>query len=212
MIRLTVRAAGCFLFGLCMTMAHAAEPLTLSANEFIAPAPVADSVIPPAAAPVETSPVPSPSVHSAPVEVPGEWTVEPQILSTCNHAAEYCATGTSHCESWNHCHSGACGHGCKHMKWCHFHTTGDMYPHYAYYPEHHGYYYFRPYNYTTLLEQQHKAVQLGASPINPYSVTMLDPLMAEFARRYPVKEDSYEQVLPQRESLPTLESLLNKNK
>lgn len=202
MIRLTVRAASCFLFGICVSLLHAAEPITLSANEYIAPTPVSDSVIPPAA-PVESSLVP---LQPASVES----TAAPPVLSTCCHAAEYCATGVSHCESWSHCHSGDCGEGCHRIKWCHFHTTGDLYPHYAYYPEHHGYYYFRPYNYTTLLQQQQQAVQLGASPINPYSVSMLDPLMAEFARRYPVEQESYELVRPQRQALPNLESILNK--
>lgn len=178
----------------------------------------------PPAAPVPPSPG-IPEVAPVPEQDPGLTTVTPQpvfsgatseevcsvpqpVTATCCEPVAHCATGSG-CPD-GHCGI-VCGRGhCGHIKWCHVHSTCDMYPHYAYYPEHHGYYYFRPYNYTTVLKHQEEILRLGGQPSNPYSVSMLKPLMAEYAERYPAKEDSYEQVLPQRKTLPSLESLLSK--
>ncbi len=47
---------------------------------------------------------------------------------------------------------------------------GDFYPHYAYFPVYHGYYYFRPYNFTHILPDSAFAEQIGDDPRAPYNV------------------------------------------
>lgn len=68
--------------------------------------------------------------------------------------------------------------GCKLKKrpWWNWKTTGDMYPHYAYTPVYHGYYYFRPYNYINILRQKGEVVALGGDPKAPYSHKMFIPI------------------------------------
>jgi hypothetical protein len=61
-----------------------------------------------------------------------------------------------------------CGSGCGgHPLSCR--STCDMPPHTPYLPELHGYYYFRPYNYTHVAEHQAFVKGFGADPRNPYS-------------------------------------------
>ena len=55
-----------------------------------------------------------------------------------------------------------------------------MYQHYAYYPEMHGYYYFRPYNWTHLAEHQQIATEWGEDPRNPYANTLFDQVYADY--------------------------------
>ncbi|TWT51586.1 hypothetical protein KOR42_34740 [Thalassoglobus neptunius] len=114
-----------------------------------------------------------------------------------------------------------CGHECCTMpgihkrkangklKWCRVWTTGDMYPHYAYKPEHHGYYYFRPYNYVTVLEQQEIGVRLGENRNHPYSIEVFDRIYGEwYADASPSAPLSETDWLPDSDQLPNLEELL----
>jgi hypothetical protein len=102
---------------------------------------------------------------------------------------------------------GIARHGCC-KRHC-LHSTCDMYPHYAYFPEHHGYYYFRPYNYMHIFEHQQQVLQLGGDPRNPYSVSMFAPLHREFEERVPRIHEPEERVRLQEPPLPQLEDLLN---
>jgi hypothetical protein len=97
-----------------------------------------------------------------------------------------------------------CGRCCR---YAHLHSTFDLYPHYAYPPEHHGYYYYRPYNYVHVLEHQSSVVRLGGDPKNPYSVRMFDAIERDFELRYPQIVEP-EAALRLDERLPLLEDLL----
>jgi hypothetical protein len=93
--------------------------------------------------------------------------------------------------------------------WESAHTTGDMYPHYAYYPQDHGYFYFRPYNYMNVYNHMGQVTSLGGDPRNPYSVAMFDPIYEDFYQQYPrVIEPPAGSVRPFGSSLPNLEDLL----
>jgi hypothetical protein len=54
-----------------------------------------------------------------------------------------------------------------------------MFPHYPYYPANHGYYYFRPYNFTHVPAQKEIALILGEDPAAPYGTTAFDRLYAD---------------------------------
>ncbi len=97
-----------------------------------------------------------------------------------------------------------CGRCCR---FAHLHSTFDLYPHYAYPPEHHGYYYYRPYNYVHVLEHQSSVIRLGGDPRNPYSVRMFDAIERDFALRHP-QIVVPEETLRLDERLPLLEDLL----
>ena len=68
---------------------------------------------------------------------------------------------------------GWCGLSC-------FACAGDMPPHYAYYPEMHGYYYFRPYNYVHVPQQQEFVGSYGGDRRDPYSNELFKVIYAEF--------------------------------
>lgn len=127
-------------------------------------------------------------------------------------AAHSCMTGGA-CQSGYGTGGGAgvcgmCGSsycdGCCQLKkrpWLDWRTTGDMYPHYAYTPVYHGYYYFRPYNYTNILRQKGEVVALGGDPKAPYSHKM-------FLRIYEqIDLTAYEESPANGENLPVLEPI-----
>ncbi|MEW4490026.1 hypothetical protein AB1L42_18225 [Thalassoglobus sp. JC818] len=114
-----------------------------------------------------------------------------------------------------------CGHECCTMpgihkrkangklKWCRVWTTGDMYPHYPYRPEHHGYYYFRPYNYVNVLEQRETGLRLGENRNHPYSTEVFDEVYEEmYATTYPPAPLTETDWLPDTDQIPNLEDLL----
>lgn len=103
---------------------------------------------------------------------------------------------------------GCCKRCCNRCRWRWAHTTGDMYPHFAYYPQDHGYYYFRPYNYIHVFEHRARVVSLGGDPRNPYSVAMFDPIYEEFNQNAPVMQPLPGSVHPLGSQLPMLEGLL----
>ena len=100
----------------------------------------------------------------------------------------------------NVCHSG--GVGCQ-LCWhvaC-LDSTCDMYPHYAYYPECHGSYYFRPYNWEHYA--QDTALGLGLGPAAPYSEESFHELMPSTIPEQPL-------IRVRRPKLPNVEGLLRK--
>lgn len=87
----------------------------------------------------------------------------------------------------------------------------NMFPHYAYYPQYHGHYYFRPYNYTTLFQQQDWAAAAGIDPRNPYSNKIFCLAMAGFEQVYRPESAPIGSALPVGNGLPQLEDLLNQS-
>jgi hypothetical protein len=135
---------------------------------------------------------------------------------SCAAAAQYgCG------QSYGACYSQTCGNYCCEKQsccdrcknrcyWHRAHTTGDMFPHYAYYPQHHGYYYFRPYNWMHVLEHQARIVAMGGDSRNPYSVAIFDPIYEDFEQRFPqILEPPAGSVQPLGSGLPNLEDLMN---
>ncbi len=84
----------------------------------------------------------------------------------------------------------------------------DLYPHYAYYPQHHGHYYFRPYNYQTIFEHQQWATCAGLDPRNPYSNKIFCMALAGFEQVYRPENAPIGSALPNGNGLPQLEELL----
>jgi hypothetical protein len=127
-------------------------------------------------------------------------------------SAGYCGGGDCQCGQEDcpcGCNESCCDRCCNKLAWEQAHTTGDMYPHYAYYPQDHGYYYFRPYNYMNVYNHMGQVVTLGGEPRNPYSVAMFDPIYEDFYQQYPrVVEPPSGSVKPIGSSLPNLEDLL----
>ena len=84
-----------------------------------------------------------------------------------------------------------------------------MYPHYAYYPQDHGYYYFRPYNWMHVQQHAGQVMMMGGDPANPYSTAMFDSIYEGFyAENPPLEEPPAGSVEPIGSSLPLLEDLL----
>jgi hypothetical protein len=71
-----------------------------------------------------------------------------------------------------------------------------MYPRTTYYPEAHGYYYFRPYNYVHVAQQQAIAVGWGADPRNPYSNEMFQGIYRQLEVPYYLPEEVSPPSLP----------------
>jgi hypothetical protein len=95
--------------------------------------------------------------------------------------------GTGDCQSVSH--GAGCGHGfcgahsdpATHMR-CRAAwnlSPGNMYPWAPYYPEYHGDYYFRPYHWTQVFEQQRIASRWGADPRMPYASSVFQSVYAE---------------------------------
>ncbi len=59
-------------------------------------------------------------------------------------------------------------------------STCDMHQHYPYEPDNHGYYYFRPYNYTAVWKHQQWTATIGGDPRNPYSRALFIPVYEQF--------------------------------
>jgi hypothetical protein len=91
---------------------------------------------------------------------------------------------------------------------CTLGSTCDMPPHYPYQPAYHGYYYFRPYNYTAVAAHQEAAVQMGLDPRMPYSVANFQRIYAKCPMQFSPTQAPIGTALPQGNGLPELESLL----
>lgn len=72
---------------------------------------------------------------------------------------------------------GGGGRGCKN---CCKDSTCNMYQHYPYRPDNHGYYYFRPYNYPHVWKHQQWVANVGGDPRNPYTKAMFIPVYEQF--------------------------------
>ncbi len=114
----------------------------------------------------------------------------------------------------NACGSSFCD-GCCQLKkrsWLDCVTTGDMYPHYPYTPVYHGYYYFRPYNYTNILRQKAEVIALGGDPKAPYShkmfIQIYDHIDLTSYEEYPSNGDNLPTLEPIHQPLPSLEDIL----
>jgi hypothetical protein len=86
-----------------------------------------------------------------------------------------------------------------------------MYPHFPYYPQDHGYYYFRPYNYVHVNAHIGQVMAFGGDPQNPYSVSIFDSIYEAYYQQNPrVIEPPIGSVQPIGSSLPMLEDLLRR--
>lgn len=72
------------------------------------------------------------------------------------------------------------GCGKRGCKTCCKDSTCNMYQHYPYQPDNHGYYYFRPYNYPYVWKHQQWVANVGADPRNPYTRAMFIPVYEQF--------------------------------
>jgi len=71
----------------------------------------------------------------------------------------------------------------KHGKVPHCCSTCNLLPHIEYFPEAHANFYFRPYTFTRLLQQQDQAARMGINPALPYSNELYEKVYAEFEAR-----------------------------
>lgn len=176
-----------------------------------------ESCVPPAArgcaAPAACAPACAVPTCASPAPAMGGACYQPmdcnQVVGCGSYDGCPCGCGMgSACEC---CESpSCCRRCCNRCRWSRIHTTGDMYPHFAYYPQDHGYYYFRPYNYMHVYEHRARVVSLGGDPRNPYSVAMFDPIYEEFEQNVPPIEVPLPgSVQPLGSQLPNLEDLLN---
>lgn len=93
-----------------------------------------------------------------------------------------------------------CHHRCI-TKYCV--GPGDLHPHYPYFPAYHGYYYFRPYNWTHLEEARAFAAQTGGDSRAPYNTDHLRGMFANAPVVAPnvMPTGAFEDGLPQLESI-----------
>lgn len=131
-------------------------------------------------------------------------------------AAALPGCGNTYGNSCNsYCGDGCCKQSCcdrikNSCAWHRAHSTGDMFPHFAYYPAYHGYYYFRPYNWMTVLQQQSLIMGMGGDSRNPYSVAMFDSIYEDFEQRFPpIINPPTGSVQPLGSHLPNIEDLMN---
>jgi hypothetical protein len=88
------------------------------------------------------------------------------------------------------CENGCCGNTC------------NMPQHLMYYPADHGYYYFSPYNYRTVLQQKLAVTRYGGDSRNPYDNTMFQSV---YEGLEPVSFELSDPRPPQQEAPRTLE-------
>lgn len=113
-----------------------------------------------------------------PADVPGvEAPAAVASAPVCNGAGEY-GFSEAACDlsCFDTCEDPWCGSACcdgsicgRHCCCCRLDSTGDMYPHYPYQPMYHGYYYFRPYNWSMVEQQRSQAVAMGFDIRAPYA-------------------------------------------
>ena len=148
----------------------------------------------------------------------------PSKCATSNPCAKSCCDPCSSCNSCcvdgYCCGSYCCGNWCgscwgcprhcwsKEIEW----TTSDLYPHFAYAPEKHGFYSFRPYNWMHF--EKAKAAYPGVDPKAPFSNVFITQAQNEFIKTNghgPLAANS-DQVRDMQPRLPGLEGLLNSGK
>lgn len=176
-------------------------------------------VAPPPAPPVDYPAVGPPPGPLSPGQLPpaaGHVEPAPVFADDCEAMPGWQGNGAVHGDGYWYGDCGPCNNRtCKEeMKyyWSKFHgpcrSTCDMPPHFPYYPQYHGYYYFRPYNWEHVWMHQALAPMLGESPYTPYATTAFQPIYAEL----PPEELPDRQTLPLtpglERGLPSLEYLL----
>lgn len=129
--------------------------------------------------------------------------------TSCDQTCFRCEQGCDH--SCYGCQPGcdySCDQCCKdcwlrrHLRLHFLDSTCDMHPHYAYYPENHGNYYYRPYNWEHYAQDTPRLLGLGYAA--PYSEDGFRELKPTTVIEQPVLNPS------RRKSLPNLEELLRK--
>ena len=117
--------------------------------------------------------------------------------------------GSGSGQDGNSCQSGGCD-SCEVEKYHCWDSTYDMPQHYPYPPAYHGYYYYRPYNYGSVLN--HRDNLLGDTRIAPYFSTVFEHLYAEFPKEpynpSPAEIRSDRLIPPAAAKLPNLQDLL----
>ena len=119
------------------------------------------------------------------------------------------------CEPFDSMSCGSCDCECHwrdESRWKHhyWHSAGGMFPHYPYQPSYHGYYYFRPYNYESVLA--HRESGLPASRSNPYSTKFFKQIYETSLSEQDKKLDRLRVTVPfsgrTTQPLPDLQDLL----
>ena len=164
---------------------------------------------PPPALPVDGKTPPAPngkSKKSNANSVPGDDV--PYVTSPVHESPQLLEVNEVFADEGYACGAGGCDDWCYRKHWCR--STCDMPPHYAYPPESHGYYYFRPYNYRHVLFAQQIAPLLGADPIAPYETEMFQKFYADVPDidLGNKGDDTLKSITPEIEELPNLEDLL----
>ena len=132
--------------------------------------------------------------------------------ASAGHISHLCCVNQTICDQTCFACEPSCEHFCNQRRrccvsrWCQLHcldSTCDMHPHYAYDPENHGYYYFRPYNWQHYAEDTSRMLGMGYAA--PYSENGFRELKPATLVQQPV-------LIPPRskKSLPDLEDLLRK--
>ncbi|MHC4876852.1 MAG: hypothetical protein ACYTGL_10165 [Planctomycetota bacterium] len=139
----------------------------------------------------------------------------------CNPCTTSCCDPCSSCDSCcvdgyccgSYCYGNWCGScwGCprhcwsKEIEW----TTSDLYQHHWYFPEKHGYYSFRPYNWTHFEWARSAFPHIDQKA--PFSNRFLTDVQAEFVKTNghgPLAANS-DQARDLRDHLPNVEDILN---
>ena len=127
----------------------------------------------------------------------------------CQYCNGHSSTGWQYGYADDDCNNGCCWlDECWNdhlMRYCV--GPGDLYPHYAYYPKFHGYYYFRPYNHIHVERDAALAAAMGGDVRAPYSTEFLKPMFASFSTTNPVPPQAVKR--PFDAKLPNLEDLVN---
>ncbi len=63
-----------------------------------------------------------------------------------------------------------------------FHGDCDMFPHYSYFPEAHGYYYFRPYHFLHIEHHKTFVASFGEDPRAPYANTIFQQVYKDMEK------------------------------
>lgn len=156
------------------------------------------------------TPTPTPAPAAAPAGPAPGWAHNTGIPSyppgagysgavgDASYDGGYVGDGSGNCGCGSGC-GGNCG-GCCLRNCCLrlflWRSTGDMPQHVPYYPNAHGYYYFRPYNAIHILQQQEMTARIGLDPRNPYDNRFLERIYAEQGAGQGTEEVSYQTFEP----------------
>lgn len=117
-------------------------------------------------------------ISAQPEMLPVGHVVEPEFVEHSGFLATEPNTGCcggDPCCGQDEC----CDDECDDHHRCCCRSTCDMIPHLPYYPERHGYYYFRPYHYMHICKHQDLVRQWGGDPRNPYANGIFESIYQE---------------------------------